>query len=229
MKSIIITGAAGNLGQAVLQRFADGQHYIYATIGSGNSAAVSGAGPHISVHQVDLTDEKSVAAYITGITENDPNIAAAILLAGGWGPGNLAETAVADIDKMLEINFKTAFNVVKPLLEYFERQGGGQFVFVGARPGITPTEASGQVAYALSKSLVFRLAEIINEAGKGKNITAHVVVPSILDTPANRAALPQADPGNWVKTADVAETIAFLLSDTGRSLRETVVKMYNNA
>ena len=139
-----------------------------------------------------------------------------------------AATTTADVDKMLEINFKTAFHIVKPLYDYFEKNGGGQFVFIGARPGLNPSEGRNQMAYALSKSLVFRLAEMINEEGKSKNIRAHVVVPSILDTPANRAAMPDADPSGWVKTEDVAETIAFLLSDAGRSLREVVVKAYNN-
>lgn len=229
MQSIIITGAAGNLGKAVLERFSDGQHRIYATLSSDKSAAAfsaSVADPLISAHVVDLSDEKDAATFVTGITQNDPAVTAAVLLTGGWGPGNFSATTAADVDKMLEINFKTAFHIVQPLYNYFEKNGGGQFVFIGARPGLSPMVSGGPLAYALSKSLIFRLAEAINDDGKSKNIRAHVVVPSILDTPANRAAMPDADPSGWVKTADVAETIAFLLSDAGRSWREVVVKIY---
>lgn len=232
MKSIIITGAAGNLGKAVVKRMADGNYHIHAALGLGENSKVFGetiSDEHITTQFVNLVDETVAEGYVKNTLIKDPAVSAAVLLVGGWQPGTISETTAYEIDKMMKLNFQTAFNVVKPLVEYFERNGGGQFVFVGARPGLNPSEARNQFAYALSKSLVFRLAEIINDEGKFKNIRAHVVVPSILDTPANREAMPQADTSTWVKTEDVADTIAFLLSDTGQSLRETVVKLYKSA
>lgn len=85
------------------------------------------------------------------------------------------------------------------------------------------------VAYALSKGLLFHLAELINEHGRKKNITATVIVPSTIDTLANRKAMPEADTTKWIKPEAIAESIAFLLTDPGMTLREGVLKLYNQA
>ena len=85
------------------------------------------------------------------------------------------------------------------------------------------------IAYALSKSLVFKLAEFLNEDAKGKNVTATVVVPSTLDTPLNRKSMPDIDPDIWVKPSTLAEILEFVVNDKSSVLRETVLKVYNNA
>lgn len=232
MKSIIVTGAAGNMGQAVVRRFTKDGHTVYAALGLGENSQIFGSQMNTgTVHTqfLNLTDETVSEGYVKGIIAQDPNVDTAICIVGGWQPGTISETTAYELDKMIKLNFSTAFNIVRPLLEYFERQGRGQFVFIGARPAINPSEGKNQVAYALAKSLVFRLAEIINDQGKFKNIRASVVVPSLLDTPQNRAALPDADAGEWVTPDAAADTIAFLLGDTGNKMRETVIKLYNKA
>jgi short-subunit dehydrogenase len=105
----------------------------------------------------------------------------------------------------------------------------GRIVFIGSRPALKPADGRKMVSYALSKSLLFHLAEFINEDAKGKNITATVVVPSTLDTPANRKSMPNANPDNWVKTESLAEILEFVISEKGQPLREPVLKVYNNA
>lgn len=232
MKSIIVTGAAGNMGQAVVKRFAQDGHRIYAALGLGENSKTFGESPHeanIHTQFLNLTDETVSEGYVKGIIAQDPEVDTAVCIVGGWQPGTIAETTMYELDKMIKLNFATAFNIVKPLLEFFERKGRGQFVFIGARPAINPAEGKNQFAYALSKSLLFRLAEIINDQGKFKDIRASVVIPSLLDTPQNRAALPNAPAGEWVTPEVAAETISFLLSDTGENMRETVIKLYNNA
>lgn len=232
MKSIIVTGAAGNMGQAVVRRFTKDGHTVYAALGLGeNSQMFSNQVNSGAVHTqfLNLTDETVSEGYVKGIIAQDPNVDTAICIVGGWQPGTIAETTAYELDKMIKLNFSTAFNIARPLLEYFERQGRGQFVFIGARPAINASEGKSQVAYALAKSLVFRLAEIINDQGKFKNIRASVIVPSLLDTPQNRAAMPDADAGEWVTPDAAADSIAFLLGDTGNKMRETVIKLYNKA
>lgn len=232
MKSIIVTGAAGNMGKAVVSRFARDGHTVYAALGLGENSQLFNDNVHsanIRTQFLNLTDETVSEGYVKDVIAKDPAVEAAICIVGGWQPGNIFETTGYELDKMIKLNFATAFNIARPLLEYFERQGRGQFVFIGARPAINPAEAKGQVAYALSKSLLFRLAEIINDQGKFKNIRASVVIPSLLDTPQNRAAFPDADTGEWVTPDAAADTIAFLLSDTGNTMRETVIKLYNQA
>lgn len=232
MKSIIVTGAAGNLGQAVVKRFAQDGQKVYAVLGLGENSRVFGESTlaqNIDTQFLNLTDETVSEGYVKGIVAKDPSLDAAVCIVGGWQPGTMQETTGYEIDKMLKLNFSTTYNIAKPLMEIFERRGGGQFVFIGARPAINPAEAKNQVAYALSKSLVLRLAEIINDQGKFKNIRASVIIPSILDTPQNRASMPDADMSDWVTPESAAETIAFILSDTGSAMRETVIKLYNQA
>lgn len=232
MKSIIVTGAAGNMGRAVVRRFIRDGYTVYAALGLGeNSQAFHEHVNSDKVHTqfLNLTDETVTEGYVKSIIAQDPDVDTAVCIVGGWQPGAMAETTAYELDKMIKLNFYTAFNIARPLLEHFERQGSGQFVFIGARPALNPAEAKNQVAYALSKSLLFRLAEIINDQGKFKNIRASVVVPSTLDTPQNRAAMPDADFSEWITPEAAADTIAFLLGDTGNTMRETVIKLYNKA
>ncbi len=232
MKSILITGAAGNMGRAVVHRFLADGHSVYAALGPGHDArqfdAAGGSG-QLHAELVNLTDAAASENFVNTIIARGQSIDAAVCMVGGWQSGSLAETTVQDLDKMFKLNFATAFNIARPLLGIFEKQGHGQFVFIGARPAINPAEGKNQAAYALSKSLVFHLAEMINEHGQGKHISAGVLVPSILDTPQNRAAMPDADAANWVTPEAAADAIAFLLSETGEKLREPVLKLYNNA
>jgi NAD(P)-dependent dehydrogenase (short-subunit alcohol dehydrogenase family) len=109
------------------------------------------------------------------------------------------------------------------------QNGYGRLVFIGARPALQAVDGKNMVAYALSKSLLFKLSEFINKDAKGKNITATVVVPSTIDTPLNRKNMPEADPNSWVKAEDLAEVLEFVCSDKATPLRETVLKVYNNA
>ena len=90
-------------------------------------------------------------------------------------------------------------------------------------------QGNGLIAYALSKSLLFKLAEFLNEDAKGKNVTATVLVPSTLDTPLNRQSMPEVDPEIWVKPSALAEILEFVVNGKSSVLRETVLKVYNNA
>ena len=153
----------------------------------------------------------------------------AVLLVGGNAPGELKNATDADIRKMVDLNFFTAFHLVKPLLAHFEQQGLGQIILVGSKAALVASEGAKSFAYALSKSMVITLADMINANKKYPKVTASVIVPSTMDTPANRASMPTADYTKWVPTKDVAETIDFILSNAGSNLRHTVLKIYNES
>lgn len=228
-KTVLITGATGNLGRAVLQRFQQEGYRMLATLSSGPPPDYF-AELGVESRKVDLTDEEAVQLFAQEAIENHPDLDAAVMLVGGFAAGRIEETTGAEIDKMIALNFKTAFFLTRPLLQHFTgRPGGGRFIFVGTRPALNPAEGKNLFAYALSKSLVFRLAECVNEAGKGKKVAATVVVPSTIDTPANRNAMPKADFSRWVKAEHLADSITFALSNAGGQLRESVLKMYNEA
>ncbi len=228
MKTVLITGATGGLGSTVAEVLHGHGYQICATAGA-HGMPESLKAIVADVQQVDLTDEFAAGAYIRTLTQQYPDLEAGILLVGGFAAGDIHTTDFNAIDKQIALNFKTAYSVVKPLLEFFAQRGGGQFVLVGARPALEHGAGKDMVAYALSKSLVLQLANIINADGNKKHIRATVIVPSTLDTEANRATMPGADFSRWVNTDDVAQTIAFVLSDTGAILRDTVLKVYGDA
>jgi NAD(P)-dependent dehydrogenase (short-subunit alcohol dehydrogenase family) len=108
-------------------------------------------------------------------------------------------------------------------------QNNGRIVFIGARPALQASAGKNLIAYGLSKSLLFKLAEYLNAEAKGKNITVSVIAPSTIDTEPNRKSMSDADFDKWVKPEALAEVLEFLMSEKGNVLRETVLKVYNNA
>jgi len=227
-KNLIITGASGNLGKEVVKKLSELGYELNVTV-SARDSGIFNTLATVNAHVVDLLDENAVSSFVSDAVSNEEPLHAGIFLAGGYAPGNIAETSDGDMEKMININFMTAFHLVKPLMDHFEANGGGQFIFIGARPALIAKQGAANFAYALSKTLVFKMAEMINAEGEAKNITATVIVPSTIDTPANRTAMPDADFTKWIPAADMAEGIAFVLSETGRKMRQTVIKLYNRA
>lgn len=226
-KSILLTGATGNLGNSVLRKLSDAGFHVLATARSTKSASAL-QNEQANVTVLDITDENAVSAYIQSI-KADTNIQAAVLLAGGFLAGNLAFTGQGALQQMFNLNFETSFYLVRELLPVFEKQGGGRFILIGSRAALDPDEGHHLAAYALSKGLIFQLADLINAYGRDKKIDATVIVPSIIDTPGNRAAIPKADFSTWVSPESIANMIHFVLSDTGQQMRKTTIKLYNNS
>jgi len=232
MATIFITGAAGGLGHVVTQTLLNQGHRIIATLQPGaDPKRLSTEFPdRLFPHEVDLTNEAQVNTLIQEVIARHGPIDAAILLAGGYAEGSLPETDGALIDQMMMLNFKTAYYAVQPIFTHMSEQAnGGRFILVGARPALDIQAGKHMVAYALSKSLVFQLSELINASGKEKNIVSTVITPSIIDTPTNRRAIPEADFSTWVDPQTIADMIVFVLFGQGRTLRESVLKVYNQA
>ena len=227
MKTILVTGAAGSLGKDVVEHLHQQGYQVLATVSSDRDIKHFGHLPNVRSFVVNVLDEANVAAFLTDIAATD--LRAAVLLVGAFAMGSIHETDARLLQKMVDLNFMSAFNLVKPLMTRFEQPGGGQFVLIGARPALNPAEGKDALAYALSKALIFEFANLINAEGRPYNISATVVVPSIIDTPANRSAMPDADPAHWVPIEKIADLITFLVGDTGRMTRETVIKLYNQA
>jgi NAD(P)-dependent dehydrogenase (short-subunit alcohol dehydrogenase family) len=225
-KTVIITGASGNLGRATVQRFAKDGYRVIATIPPGEVPATSTPGD-IEVHHVDLLDENSAGAFVERIINKHKSIEAALLLVGGYASGDIAEATGAQLRSMVSLNFESAYYCARPIfLQMRSQQHGGRIVLVGARPALEPKKGKGSLAYTISKSMLFKLAEVLNADAKGKNIVTSVIVPSTLDTPANRAAMPDADFSAWVKPEKLADILAFMVSPQAEEIVEGVVKVY---
>jgi NAD(P)-dependent dehydrogenase (short-subunit alcohol dehydrogenase family) len=226
MKTVLITGAAGNLGKACVEKFLTEGYKVLATVSPGQMLGYDLSG--IETFEADLANEASVEQVINEITQSY-KIDATLLLVGGFAIGNIKDTNGAALQKMFSLNFDTAYFVARPIFNHMMKQSAGIIVFIGARPALIPADGKSTLAYSLSKSLVFKLAELLSAEGASNNVVSHVIVPSILDTPLNRANMPTANFSDWVKPEDIADTIAYLCSDAGAAIRETVVKLYGRS
>lgn len=226
MKTVLITGAAGNLGKACVEKFLADGYKVLATVSPGQMLGYNLTG--IETFEADLANEASVEKVITSITSSY-KIDAALLLVGGFAMGNIKDTTGIALQKMFSLNFDTAYFTARPLFNHMIRQSSGRIVFIGARPALNPADGKSTLAYSLSKSLVFKLAELLNAEGASNNVVSHVIVPSILDTQINRANMPTANFSDWVTPEEIADTIAYLCSDSGAAIRETVVKLYGRS
>lgn len=229
MKTVIITGANGNLGEAVTKEFLTQGYRVVATVVTEAMRADFVPNPQLEIIVVNLTNEEETASFIRSVITRHTTIDAALMLVGGFAMGNIADTTGKDIQKQLSLNFETAYFVTRPLFQHMMENGNGRLVYIGSRPAIEPKAGKDVLAYGLSKSLLFKLAEYLNEEARGQNVSATVVVPSTLDTPLNRKSMPEVDPAIWVKPAALAEILAFVVSDKASPLRESVLKVYNNA
>ncbi|NTW49310.1 MAG: SDR family NAD(P)-dependent oxidoreductase [Chlorobiales bacterium] len=235
-KNAIITGASGNLGLAVTAKFLAEGYSVVATVEPGKDEdkeklhALSGSKNALEVYRVDVMNESVVQKFIADMIGQHGHIDAAIMLVGGFRMGDIQATDEKTLDLMISLNFKSAYFAVKPVFEHMKGQaGGGRLVFIGARPGFDVRTGTTSAAYALSKSLIFRLAEMINVEGQKKNIVASVIVPSIIDTPQNRESMPNAQFDDWVKPEEVADAVLFACSEHAAKLREPVFKVYGRS
>ena len=223
-RNIIITGAAGNLGQAVVEKFKREGYHIIALTHPGKDEVVEEAD---DVYEVDVTDEQAVSDFIKEYHLQYGEVDALALIVGGFMSGALEETLQKDLEKMFTLNFYSAFHLVKGFLPIMKKQQKGTFLFVGARPALQPADAQGVLAYAMSKKLVITLAEIIGEETKETSIRSHIFVPSTIDTPQNRKSMPDADFSKWVNPNDIAEAMHYAVNTP--ALRNMTFKLYGES
>jgi len=229
MKTVIVTGASGNLGQAVIKRFLKENFKVVGTVIPNDPAPLNIDDLNFEKVTVDLTYEDEADKFVQSVVEKYKTIDAAVLTVGGFAAGAIAETKMADVLKQYQLNFQTTYHLARPLFIQMMKQDYGRIFLTGARTGIDMKNSKGMIAYGLSKSLIFRLAELMNEEAKGHNVITSVIAPSTIDTPQNRKSMPDADPSKWVKAEDIAGIIHFYCTEGASAIREPVIKVYNNA
>ena len=229
MKVAIVTGASGNMGQAVVKKFIDEGYYVIGTIIPNDTVPMDFPAGKFEKVVVDLMNEDDSQKFADDVISKHGNIDAAILTVGGFAMGKIAETKTVDIAKQYKLNFETAYNVARPVFVQMLKQNSGRIFIIGSKPGLNAKNGKGMVAYGLAKSLIFRLAELMNDEARGKNVVTSVVVPSTIDTPQNRKAIPDGNFDSWVKPEAIADVIYWHCTDDADVLREPVLKVYNNA
>ena len=199
---VVVTGAAGNLGRAVAQAFEE----LGATL------------VRLDIKEVDLRDARSVQQAV----ERHSRIDVLCNIAGAFRMGpSIHETPDADWDFLFDVNAKSVLHMSRAVVPAMLRAGGGKIVNVGAYAALKG--AAGMGAYVASKSAVIRITETMAAELRDKNINVNCVLPTIIDTPENRAAMPKADPHRWVAPADLANVIVFLASDAARAIHGAAI------
>jgi NAD(P)-dependent dehydrogenase (short-subunit alcohol dehydrogenase family) len=224
-RTFAVTGTSGNLGRAVIDLLVErGANVVL--LERSNRAEAGPSDRVLRLGGLDMTDAGSIAQALDQAAGRFGAVHGLVASAGGFDMGG---TAAADgwgvWDAMLTANLKTVVAAVQAVVPHLT--DGGRIVTVGARPALSAP--NGLSAYAASKAAVLRLTESLSEELKGRGITANSVLPSIIDTPQNREAMPKADHAAWVPPHDIAEVIAFLLSDAARSVTGAHIPVYGRS
>ena len=228
-KVVVVTGAAGNLGRAVAAAFeAAGAKLALLDRSEEVLGNVYGEGPTRLPVPTDLTDEASVASAVDGIVRHYGRIDVLANIAGGFRMGPpVHETPVRDWDVMMDLNARSVFLMARAVIPHMLASGGGRIVSVSARAAVQP---KGHMApYCASKAAVITLTESLAAEHRSDGITVNCVLPGTIDTPQNRADMPEADWGKWVPPADLASVILFLASDAARAVNGAAIPVYGQS
>jgi NAD(P)-dependent dehydrogenase (short-subunit alcohol dehydrogenase family) len=214
-KVIIVTGAAGNVGSALTKLLADRGARVAAvdTVKDRLDTVVTtlNGGDHLALSEHDLTDFAASEALIARVQSTYGRLDGVGTTVGGFAMAKLADAALDHWDAMFNLNVKTTWNIYRAAVPAMRRAGGGALVGIGSAAGLRGS--AEMAAYSATKSVVMRLTESLADELRNDRIRVNAVLPTTIDTPQNRDAMPGADMSRWVKPSEVAEVMAFLLSD----------------
>jgi NAD(P)-dependent dehydrogenase (short-subunit alcohol dehydrogenase family) len=218
-RTVIVTGAAGNLGRAVAGAFAaEGANLVLADRDTRILADRLGPESDRRVHvAADLRDRDQAKAIAETALRRYARIDVLCNLAGGFRMGEpVHETSDATWDFLFDLNARSLMHMAAAVVPAMIGRGGGKIVNVGASAALKGAAMMG--AYTASKAAVIRLTEAMSAEVREKSINVNCVLPTIIDTPENRAAMPDADPSRWVAPADLASVLLFLASERARAI-----------
>jgi NAD(P)-dependent dehydrogenase (short-subunit alcohol dehydrogenase family) len=222
-RQVVVTGGTGALGRAVVGTLIAANAHCHVSYLLDAEAQSFPHKTNVTLHPVgDLADETVVAKLYSSV----PKPWASIHLAGGFAMSGVADTDKAKLMQQLDTNFVACFLCCRAAVKAMAGNGGGRIVNVAARPGLEWRSGAGMVAYASSKAAVAAMTVALAEEVAKDGILVNAVAPSIMDTPANRKAIPNADFASWPKVEQVAATIAFLASPDNAVTRGGIVPVY---
>ena len=213
----IVTGGAGALGAAVTGRLLGDGATVYVPLehardGDRLRAGVpAGTGERLMTHVVDVRDLDAMTAFVDAVAQRHRRIDVLVTLVGGFAGGALLETDRATWDQMLAVNLTSTFVATRAVAPHMVKAGRGRIVTIASRAVVPPT--GGFIAYTTAKAGVLAFTEALAHEMRGHGVTVNTVLPSTMDTPANRAAMPDSDRKGWVPVESVADVIAFLVRD----------------
>jgi NAD(P)-dependent dehydrogenase (short-subunit alcohol dehydrogenase family) len=220
---VIITGAKGGLGTFVTNAFLSAGAQV---IGVSRSIAPSDFPREgFTAMPAELGDPESARRLAATVVEKAGRVDALVHLVGGFAGGQaVCETDDATFDRMFNLNLRSAFDIVRAVLPQMRRQNAGRILAVGSRAAVEPAAMAG--VYAASKAALVSLIRTVASANADRGISANVVLPGTMDTPANRSAMSNADFSHWVHPCQVASLLVHLASDAGAQISGAAIPIY---
>jgi NAD(P)-dependent dehydrogenase (short-subunit alcohol dehydrogenase family) len=223
---VLVAGGTGALGGAVVRELADSGWDVTATwiVERERDRIESELRDRATLVRADLTDPAGADAAVAGVEE----LEAVVDLVGGFKAGEkVHEADPGDLDRMLRLNVTPAYLLARAAMPRLVERGGGAFVAVSARAAIRPFP--GAAAYVLSKAAVLAFVKALDAEYRADGVRANAILPSMIDTPANRAATPDADFSKWVSPEQIARVIRHLISDDSAPTSGAGIPVYGRA
>ena len=224
----IVTGGTGGLGGAVVSRLLDdGWQVVVPWI---VQAELQRVGERDGLHliQADLSEPDSVSTLLHTAIQTGAALRGLVNLVGGFAVGGrVHETPLADFEAQFALNLRPTYLVTQAALPHLIEAGGGSIVCVGSRAALAPFR--GAAGYVASKAAVIAFAQAVAIEYKNERVRANAILPSVIDTPGNRASMPDADFDRWVKPAEIAGVVAHLLSADSSPVSGAAIPVYGRA
>ncbi|MBW3666601.1 MAG: SDR family NAD(P)-dependent oxidoreductase [Actinobacteria bacterium] len=232
-RTVVITGGTGGLGTALVRRLMAEDYRIAATYLLPDEATAFESEfevdeERLTLTRVDCTNAEAVNTYVKGVAARWGDIHGLCALVGGWAGGrDVEETDDVRFERMLDLNLRSAFYAVRAAVPHLKEAGWGRIVLVGSRGAVDYPQ--GQAAFNIAKAGVVALGKTVAEELDGTGVTANVLMPSVIDTPATRASLPYADYVNWPTPDEIAAVAHFLLTEQSGVMNGTLLPVYGRA
>lgn len=223
----IVTGGSGALGQAITRRFLDEGAtvcvpWIVDQERDRLEKSVQGdARTRLLLERCDVTDDAAVERLVAGVVQRQRRLDVVVSAVGGFAMGELVQTDRKLWDTMLTLNLTTTYVIARAALPHMLTGAAGRIVAVASRAVVPP--AGGFIAYTVAKAAVIAFVQALAAETRGRGVTVNAVLPSTMDTPANRAAMPGVDPKTWVPVEAVAGAIAYLAAESSAHVSGTLL------
>jgi NAD(P)-dependent dehydrogenase (short-subunit alcohol dehydrogenase family) len=232
-KVVLVTGGTGGLGHAVSLAFLEAGAKVVVTYRAQEQfdalkAAAGETGSQLEGYAVDVTDEAAVRQLVEKIVAKYRRLDAMVNTVGGYAGGTkLWELETKVFDQMLALNLRSTYALSRAAVRAMLKEGHGAIVNVAAKAAFD--HAAGAAAYAASKSAAVALMDSLAAELKGSGVRVNTILPSIIDTEANRKAMPKADFAKWPKPEDIARVILFLCGDDARVIHGAAIPVYGDS
>jgi NAD(P)-dependent dehydrogenase (short-subunit alcohol dehydrogenase family) len=220
---VLVAGGTGVLGTAVVHELVEASHVVVATWIVPEERERLASLP-VELVEADLFDARAAEAAVAAVED----VEAVVDLVGGFSSGpRVHETELEDFERLIRLNLTPAFTLARAAMPRMIERGGGAFVGVSARPALRPFP--GAAGYITAKAAVLAFIQALDAEYRGHGIRCNAILPSVIDTPANREAQPDADWSKWVPPEEIAKVVRFLVSEDSRPTSGAAIPVYGRA